>query len=301
MPVGRFAPSPTGPLHLGNLRTAALAWCAARSSGGGFLVRMEDLTTGAAAEQEDAQLADLAALGLHHDGPVVRQSDRTDRYDLAITTLSRLGLTYECFCSRREVREAAVAPHGDPSGPEGAYPGTCRNLTPAERDDRRARGRVPALRLRAGSRRVVVADRRCGELDVTVDDVVIRRADGVAAYHLAVVVDDASQGVTQVVRGDDLWPSTPVHVLLQELLGLPTPGYLHVPLVLGPDGARLAKRHGAVTLADRAEAGESPERVLGALAATLGWAVPGESLDAGGLLDRYDPDRLPAEPSVWRP
>lgn len=303
--VGRFAPSPSGPLHLGNLRTAALAWCAARSVGGGFLVRMEDLTTGAAATEEAGQLRDLAALGLDHDGPVVRQSERTDRYDRALERLVEADLTYECFCSRREVRDAAAAPHGDDAaaargiGVDGAYPGTCRGLSASERAERRSAGRLPALRLRASGRVVSVTDRRCGRLDVAVDDVVVRRADGVAAYHLAVVVDDAAQGITQVVRGDDLWPSTPVQVFLQELLGLPTPGYLHVPLVLGPDGRRLAKRHGAVTLADLAAAGVHPGQVLGSLAASLGWASPGERLDASQLLDRFDVDGLPSGPTVW--
>ena len=299
MDVGRFAPSPSGPLHLGNLRTAALAWCAARSAGGRYLVRMEDLTTGAAAPAEAGQLADLSALGLDHDGPVVRQSERRDRYDAALARLTAADLTYECFCSRREVREAATAPHGDPTDHTGAYPGTCRRLSAAERAERRAAGRVPALRLRADRRRVTVTDHRCGRQTVPVDDVVVCRADGVAAYHLAVVVDDAAQGVTQVVRGDDLWPSTPVQVLMQQLLGYPTPEYLHVPLVLGPDGRRLAKRHGAVTLADRAALGERPEQVLGALAGSLGWASPGESLDAARLLARYDPASLPDGPTVW--
>lgn len=300
MVVGRFAPSPSGPLHLGNLRTAALAWCAARSVGGGFLVRMEDLTTGAAATEETGQLRDLARLGLDHDGPVVRQSERTDRYAAALEYLVGSGLTYECFCSRREVREAAAAPHGDPAdGGEGTYPGTCRGLSASERSERRATGRLPALRLRADRRQVTVTDRRCGVLTSPVDDIVVCRADGVAAYHLAVVVDDAAQAVTQVVRGDDLWPSTPAQVLLQELLGLPTPEYLHVPLVLGPDGRRLAKRHGAVTLADLAAAGEPPGLVLGALAASLGWASPGEVLDASQLLERFDADGLPPGPTVW--
>jgi len=298
--VGRFAPSPSGPLHLGNLRTAALAWCAARSVGGGFLVRMEDLTTGAAATEEAGQLRDLAWLGLDHDGPVVRQSERSDHHAAALEHLVGAGLTYECFCSRREVREAAAAPHGDPAdGAEGAYPGTCRGLSDGERAERRADGRVPALRLRADGRQVTVTDRRCGVLTAPVDDIVVRRADGVAAYHLAVVVDDAAQGVTQVVRGDDLWPSTPAQVLLQELLGLPTPEYLHVPLVLGPDGRRLAKRHGSVTLADRIAAGEHPAQVLGALVASLGWASPGEALDASQLLGRFDVDGLPPGPTVW--
>ncbi len=274
-----------------------LAWCFARSSGGRFLVRMEDLTTGAAPVAESSQLADLEVLGLDHDGPVVRQSERRELHEEALDRLVATGRTYECFCSRREIREAAAAPHG-PSA-EGAYPGTCRGLTARQRADRRADGRLPALRLRAGGTRVVVEDRRLGTAAVVVDDdPVLRRADGVVAYHLAVVVDDADQGVDEVVRGDDLWHATPTQALLQDLLGLTRPGYVHVPLVLGPDGARLAKRHGAVTLADRAALGESPAATLGVIAASLGLAVPGEEVDAATVLDRFRPDRLPRGPWV---
>ena len=274
-----------------------LAWCFARSSGGRFLVRMEDLTTGAAPVAESSQLADLEVLGLGHDGPVVRQSERRELHEEALDRLVATGRTYECFCSRREIREAAAAPHG-PSA-EGAYPGTCRGLTARQRADRRADGRLPALRLRAGGTRVVVEDRRLGTAAVVVDDdPVLRRADGVVAYHLAVVVDDADQGVDEVVRGDDLWHATPTQALLQDLLGLTRPGYVHVPLVLGPDGARLAKRHGAVTLADRAALGESPAATLGVIAASLGLAVPGEEVDAATVLDRFRPDRLPRGPWV---
>lgn len=274
-----------------------LAWCFARSSGGRFLVRMEDLTTGAAPVAESSQLADLEVLGLGHDGPVVRQSERRELHEEALDRLVATGRTYECFCSRREIREAAAAPHG-PSA-EGAYPGTCRGLTARQRADRRADGRLPALRLRAGGARVVVEDRRLGTAAVVVDDdPVLRRADGVVAYHLAVVVDDADQGVDEVVRGDDLWHATPTQALLQDLLGLTRPGYVHVPLVLGPDGARLAKRHGAVTLADRAALGESPAATLGVIAASLGLAVPGEEVDAATVLDRFRPDRLPRGPWV---
>jgi glutamyl-tRNA synthetase len=226
--TGRFAPSPTGDLHLGNLRTALLAWLFARQGGGRFLMRMEDLDTGrvrpGAAER---QLADLRAIGIDWDGPVVRQSERLDLYAAALGRLD----TYPCFCTRAEIREAASAPHG----PVGAYPGTCRELSERERAEREAAGRPPALRVRA---------------DGTVDDFVVRRGDGAFAYNLAVVVDDAEMGVDQVVRGDDLADSTPRQVWLARTLGLRVPEYVHVPLVLGPDGARLAKRHGAVTLRD---------------------------------------------------
>lgn len=307
MTTGRFAPSPSGPLHLGNLRTALLAWCFARTGsgrglGGRFLLRIEDLTTAASGAErsrrdEHHQLTDLAALGVDHDGPVEYQSDRRRDHDAAIDRLRGLGLTYPCFCSRREISEAARAPHGP--GPEGAYPGTCRDLAADVREERIAAGGRPATRLRAEAATVSVRDRLRGTVTGIVDDLVLRRADGVAAYNLAVVVDDAAQGVDQVVRGDDLLETTPRQVLLQQLLGLPTPEYAHVPLVLGRDGSRLSKRDGAVTLADRSALGESPERVVGLLAQSLGLAAVGESLPAYQLLDRFDPDRLPTEPWVF--
>ena len=299
MLTGRFAPSPSAPLHVGNLRTALLAWCAARSAGGRFLVRIEDLTTSSAVDHAEGQLADLAALGLDHDGTVLRQSERGARYATVIDELVAAGRTYPCYCSRREVREAAVAPHG-PS-PEGAYPGTCRDLGPGELRRREAEGRRPALRLDAQGERVSVSDALLGTQEVAVDDLVIRRADGVVAYNLAVVVDDADQEVDQVVRGDDLWETTPRQVLLQQLLGFPTPGYLHVPLVLGPSGERLSKRDGAVTLADRLAAGESVPELLGRLAASAGLAADGERLAAIDVATRFDAERLVRDPWVFRP
>ncbi|UDY34093.1 tRNA glutamyl-Q(34) synthetase GluQRS [Dermatobacter hominis] len=300
MPTGRFAPSPSAPLHLGNLRTALLAWAAARSEGGRFLVRVEDLTTSPgdprAAEVAEAQLADLAALGLDHDGAVVRQSERHDRYAAALADLGSAGLTYPCFCTRREIREASVAPHGPDV--EGAYPGTCRSLTDDERREREASGRPPALRLRAGGATVTVEDELLGARTAIVDDLVLRRADGAVAYNLAVVVDDADQGVDRVVRGDDLWDTTPRQVLLQRLLGLPTPRYLHVPLVLGPSGERLAKRDGAVTLADRLALGEDVASVVGRLAWSAGLADDGERLTAADVAARFDVARLVRTPWV---
>src|SRR3954452_9947985 len=257
--TGRFAPSPTGDLHLGNLRTALLAWLYARSSGGRFLIRMEDLDTGRGGPGiEESQLAALRALGIDWDGPVSRQSERLPLYEAAIGRLD----TYPCFCTRAEIREAASAPHGV----VGAYPGTCRSLSTAERAALEASGRPPALRVRA---------------DGTVDDFVVRRGDGAFAYNLAVVVDDAEMGVDEVVRGDDLADSTPRQVWLGRALGLDEPVYVHVPLVLGPDGARLAKRHGAVTL-----------RELDATAARR-WIL--RSLDLADI-DAFDPSRLPAKP-----
>ncbi len=308
MPVpgaGRFAPSPSGDLHLGNLRTALLAWLFARSSGRAFLMRVEDLDRvrpGAAVRQ----LADLAAIGLDWDGPVMWQSRRTDRYDAAIGSLVARGLTYECFCTRREIREAASAPHPDPSfpqriGADGAYPGTCRSLTAAEVAQRRAAGRPSALRLRAGVSRWTVPDVLNGSVTGGVDDLVLRRNDGVAAYNLAVVVDDAAQGIDQVVRGDDLLTSAPRQAYLASLLRLPPVQYAHVPLALNEHRQRLAKRDGAVTLADLAVLGITAGDVVGLLAVSLGLAAPGARVGPPELLPRFDPAALPRDPWIVRP
>ncbi|MDE0320108.1 MAG: glutamate--tRNA ligase family protein, partial [Acidimicrobiaceae bacterium] len=252
----------------------------------------------------DSQLRDAAALGLDWNGEPVRQSDRLDLYRDAIADLCRHDLTYECFCTRREIAEAAAAPHG--LSPEGAYPGTCRRLSRAERERKRADGRPPALRLRAGTdgagpTELTVSDRQLGDFTGTVDDFVLQRGDGTPAYNLAVVVDDAAQNVTEVVRGDDLLPSTPRQVHLAGLLGLAPPSYAHVPLVLGPKGHRLAKRDGAVTLSDRLVLGESPVDVLNLLLSSLG-LNPVTGLD--GLAEtaqRFDPTSLPRHPWVYEP
>ncbi|MGI8938280.1 MAG: tRNA glutamyl-Q(34) synthetase GluQRS [Iamia sp.] len=297
MPIGRFAPSPTGPLHLGNLRTALVAWLAARSDGSTLLLRSEDLDPASRPEHERGQLADLMALGLDWDGPVVRQSARRDHYDEALARLEAEGLTYACYCTRREVREATRAPHGDLL--EGAYPGTCRDLTAAERAEREDEGRPPALRLRAAGARATVHDALVGEVTGTVDDVVLRRNDGLPAYNLVVVVDDAAQGVEEVVRGDDLLSSSPRQAHLARLLDLPVPGYLHVPLVVGPDGERLAKRHGAVTLADLAEAGVGAVEVRDGLIASLGLPTPGGADALAAAAAAFTREGLPRTP--WRP
>ena len=282
--AGRFAPSPSGDLHVGNLRTALLAWLFARSTGRRFLVRVEDLDRvrpGAAARQ----LADLSALGLDWDAPPVRQSERGNSYDEAIADLTGRGLTYECFCTRREIQRAATAAHGDPV-PDGAYPGTCRNLSPPEREQRR-RERPAALRLRADVAWWTVHDDLHGEYTGAVDDLVLRRNDGVAAYNLAVVVDDAAQAVDQVVRGDDLLPSTPRQAYLAHLLRLPVPAYAHVPLAVNAAGRRLAKRDGAVTMAEL----PGPDRVRALLAASLGLPE-----DVDDMLAAFDPAALPRRP-----
>lgn len=284
--AGRFAPSPTGDLHVGNLRTALLAWLFARSTGRSFLMRVEDLDR-TRAGSADRQLADLAAIGLDWDGPTVQQTDRLPFYLAAIDRLSEAGLVYECFCTRREIAEAPSAPHAPP----GAYPGTCRDLTESERIERRQH-RPAALRLRAAVDAWTVHDGQLGEYTGAVDDLVLRRGDGMIAYNLAVVVDDAAQGIDQVVRGDDLLPSTPRQVYLQHLLDLLTPQYAHVPLVLGPTGQRLAKRDGAVTLSDLADCGVGPQRVLSVLASSLGLGAADTPTE---LLPRFDPAALPRD------
>ena len=283
---GRFAPSPTGTLHLGNLRTALVAWLFARSQDARYLMRMEDLDSGRVRERfYDQQLADLAALGLDWDGPVVRQSQRIALYEEALEALRADDLVYPCWCTRAEIREAASAPHE--ALPEGAYPGTCRRLTAAQRAQREAAGRPPALRVRADAARVAFEDRIAGRCEGVVDDVVVRRNDGAFAYNLAVVVDDADQGVGEVVRGADLLDSTPRQLWLGARLGLGAPRHAHVALMLGPDGDRLAKRHGAVTLADRAALGQSAADVRDELAASLGIGARGEGLAPAELVERF--------------
>lgn len=297
--AGRYAPSPSGRLHLGNLRTALVAWLFARSTGRHFLMRIEDVDRGRDAGAAGEQLAELAAIGLDWDGEPVYQTARRAAHEAAIARLDAQGLVYECTCSRREIQEAPSAPHAPP----GAYPGTCRDRSDEDRAAARAAiaPRRPALRLRApaGLHEAAFDDLLLGRVSGGIDDFVLRRGDGAIAYNLAVVIDDADMGVDQVVRGDDLAPSTPRQLLLQRLLGLLQPRYAHVPLVLGPSGARLAKRDGAVTLEDLAEQGIDAETVLSRLAGSLGLAAAGEQVTAQLLLERFDPAALPREPWVW--
>jgi len=267
MIVTRFAPSPTGDLHLGHAFSALTAFAAARSAGGRFLVRIEDIDRGRCRPAFiESILTDLAWLGLDWEQPVRRQSEHFDAYRAALDTLSAQGLLYPCFCTRKDIAGAGHAPHG-PDGP--LYPGTCRALSAAERAERRESGQPFALRLDSAA-----AIRRSGPLSwhdcsagtVTArpdlfGDVVLARKDCPASYHLAVTLDDARQGVTLVTRGEDLFAATHVHRLLQALFELPVPDYRHHPLLTGPDGRRLAKRDHARTLRALRDEGHSPAEV----------------------------------------
>ena len=288
MTAGRFAPSPSGDLHIGNLRTALLAWLFARSSGRRFLLRIEDLDR-VRPGAEEQQLADLRAIGIDWDGIVVRQSERSALYANAVTSLRAAGLVYECFCSRKEIHESPSAPHHRP----GTYPGTCRELSEAQREVRRTE-RPAALRLRAEIGTHAIIDVLHGRVEGAVDDIVLVRNDGVPAYNLAVVVDDAGQGIDQIVRGDDLLSSAPRQSYIASLLGLAAPTYAHVPLALNADGKRLAKRDGAVTLADLAATGVSAAGARNLILQSLG-------MHEGDLLAQFDPVALPRAPWLFRP
>lgn len=287
-PAGRFAPSPSADLHIGNLRTAVLAWLFARSTGRRFLIRIEDLDDRARPDIAHRQLADLAAIGVTWDEEPLWQSTRRDQYDAVVERMIAQDLVYECYCSRREILDAPRAPHA----PEGAYPGTCRDLGAAARSARRDSGRPPALRLRAQDTEFSVDDVIRGRYTGIVDDFVLRRGDGVPAYNLVVVLDDDESKIDQVVRGDDLLSSAPRQAYLGSLLGYPKPIYAHVPLALNVEGKRLAKRDGAVTLSD--------------LGAPQTFALISESLglhgtQASDLLARFDPAALSLEPWIYRP
>ena len=306
---GRYAPSPTGALHLGNARTALLSWLAVRAAGGAYVMRVEDLDRPRVRPGLEADILDeLRWLGLDWDegpdlgGPVgpYRQSERSARYDDALARLRAAGLVYPCFCSRAEIAQAARAPHG-PADEGPRYPGTCRDLAPTEVARRRA-ARSPAWRLRVPEGRIAFEDQVHGkctyDVAAEIGDFVVARADGIAAYQLAVVVDDAAMGITDVVRGDDLLPSTARQLLLYRALSLAAPRFAHVPLVVGEDGARLAKRHGALSVADLRAGGADPAAVVGLLAALSGLAPAGAHLRPRALVPGFDLSRVPRAPAV---
>ncbi len=293
-------------MHLGNARTALLAWLDARSRMGALAMRVEDLDGPRVRPGLEARILDeLRWLGLDWDeGPDVggdrgpyRQSERGGWYRDALDRLRAGGLAYPCFCSRAEIAQASQAPHPSDEGPR--YPGTCRDLPEAERTARAAR-RPPAWRFRVPDGPVSFEDRVHGpctfDVGATTGDFVVARADGVPSYQLAVAVDDAAMEVTDVVRGDDLLPSTARQLVLYRALGLAAPRFAHVPLVLGPDGERLAKRHGALSVGELRERGADPRAVVGALAALSGLAPAGARLAPADLVPGFRLETLSREP-----
>ncbi len=300
--IGRLAPSPTGAQHVGNARTYLIAWLSARSQGGKVVLRIEDIDSprvkvGAAREACD----DLRWLGLDWDeGPIV-QTERLTLYEEALEKLKQQELVYPCTCTRTDVDRAASAPHAEHEGP--VYPGTCAGRTA---DDALGLGERPfAWRMRVEDGAVSFADGFYGPTTVNPraggGDFVVWKSTGTPAYQLAVVVDDAAQGVTEVVRGDDLVPSTPRQLLLYRALGLVPPRFIHVPLVVGPDGRRLAKRHGDTRISSLRAAGVRPEAILGLLAWSCGWSERSEPISLRDLLARFWLDAIPRRSFVLEP
>jgi len=292
----RLAPSPTGALHVGNVRTFLLTWLHVRAAGGTLVLRVDDLDgprVKKGAEKE--ALSDLEWLGLDWDEGegVLVQSERAPVYDVAAHDLLARGLAFPCVCTRSEVETAASAPHG-PDGPR--YPGTCRGRWPSLEEAARATGRPVALRFLVPPGPVPFDDLLFGaqahDVAEETGDFVIRKSNGTAAYQLATVIDDAATAVDLVIRGSDLLPSTSRQLLLQRALGLPTPAHLHLPLVVGPDGRRLAKRHGDTSVRTLRAAGFSAPALVGRIAATAGLCGPGDALTPRELLACYDPRRL---------
>lgn len=290
MVVGRFAPSPSGRMHLGNVFAALMAWLFVRSAGGELLLRIEDLDPDRC-KPEYAELLreDLRFLGLDWDREGTPQSHRTAAYRDAFAALSDRGLVYPCYCSRAALH-AASAPHASDGTP--VYPGTCRDMSESERA---RQTRPPAYRVRVPDQICRFVDGLQGPYEENLardcGDFVVRRSDGVYAYQLAVVVDDAAMGVTQVVRGRDLLSSTPRQIYLQQTLGLPTPIYFHTPLLLSPDGRRLSKRDRDLDLGILRQQYAS-EQILGALAFAAGLLDRPEPCAARDLLPLFDPKKL---------
>ena len=298
----RLAPSPTGALHLGNARTFVLNYLLAKQRGWRVLMRVEDLDgprvkPGA----EAAMLDELAWLSLRWEGPIVRQSRRAGEYRSALGRLIQAGMAYPCTCSRRDIELAASAPHrGDG---QTVYPGTCRGRF-ASAEEAAATGRPVAWRVRVTDEVITVPDAFAGNrkfnLTRTCGDFVIVKNNATAAYQLAVVVDDAEAGVDRIVRGDDLLESAARQIYLRRLLGIgPEPVYWHLPLVVGPDGRRLAKRHGDTRLARYRQAGTPPERILGLLGYWSGLLERRREASMEELLERFDLRLLPRRPVVF--
>ncbi|HWI51922.1 MAG TPA: tRNA glutamyl-Q(34) synthetase GluQRS, partial [Symbiobacteriaceae bacterium] len=296
-------------MHIGNARTALLAWLQARHAGGQFVLRMEDIDKPRSRPELARQiLSDLRWLGLDWDeGPDVGgpygsyvQSERSDLYEAALAKLTADGWLYPCYCSRAELMAIASAPHGlAEEGPR--YPGTCRHLTAAQRAAKAATGKVPSLRFAMPDEAVSFTDGIAGPQTAEPGaggDFVVRRADGIIGYQLAVVVDDAAMGITDVLRGWDLLDSTPRQICLYQALGLSVPRFAHASLLYGPDGQRLSKRHGSVTLAGMREAGAAPERVVGYLAYLSGLLDRPEPVSAADLVASFDLARVPTGPVI---
>jgi glutamyl-queuosine tRNA(Asp) synthetase len=298
MTLGRFAPSPTGILHLGNLRTALASWLSARAAGGTWILRMEDVD-GPRCRRDlgEAQLRDLAALGLESDQPVLWQSARESAYREALAALHAAGRLYPCRCTRRDLQLLASAPHAE----DGLrpYPGRCR--------DRAWEGWDQALRLRLSEGAVAWEDRVLGpqadDPERLTGDPLLFRRDGCFAYHLAVVVDDGAQGVTEVVRGADLRSVTATQIRLQEALGLPRPQYAHLGLVVAPDGSRLGKRAGALGIGALVDRGVSSQDLLGWLGWSLGCLDRPRACAAADLVGTFAWARVPKgevrAPAEW--
>ena len=305
---GRFAPSPSGRMHLGNAWSALLAWLSVRSRGGTMVLRLEDLDPDRCKRPLcDGVEEDLRWLGLDWDeggsagGPEFYQSQRSEIYRAALEQLEQQGLLYPCFCTRGQLH-APNAPHR--SDGEVIYPGTCRDLSAEERTVR-ARTRHPAVRIRVPDEEIGFVDRLQGAYDENLvrdcGDFILRRSDGVYAYQLAVVVDDALMGVTEVTRGSDLLTSTPRQIYLQQLLDFDTPDYCHVPLLCAPDGRRLSKRESDLTLQSLRERGVRPEEIVGRLACAAGLIDRPEPISARELVPVFDVHKLPKDdiPFKW--
>jgi len=295
IPTGRLAPSPTGAQHVGNARTYLTAWLSARSRGGAVRLRIEDIDSprvklGAAEQAAE----DLRWLGLDWDGDVVVQTARLPLYEAALGQLQLRELVYPCTCTRTDVAAAASAPHAGHEGP--AYPGTCAHRSVADALQLRADARPFAWRFRV-SESPPFTDQFAGEVRLDLaqlgGDFVVWKSAGTPAYQLAVVVDDAEMHITEVVRGDDLIPSTPRQLSLYQALGLTPPIFAHIPLVVGEDGRRLAKRHGDTRLAALRESGVKPESLLGLLAWSCGWVEKPEPVSAGELLPLFRLNAIP--------
>lgn len=299
--TGRLAPTPSGGLHLGNARTFLVAWLSARAASGRVVLRVDDLDQPRVKPGFVEQaMEDLRWLGLEWDGAPLYQSRRGEAYAEALEKLRAAGLVYPCVCSRKEIEMAARAPHESEEGP--VYPGVCRGKFRDAADAQRRTGRAPCWRFAADGAgpRVEFDDAlhgRCGfDVQRQLGDFVVFRNDGIASYQLATVVDDHAQGITEVVRGNDLLTSTARQLLLYRALGLTPPRFLHVPLVLDAAGQRMAKRRDSTRLAALREAGIPAAQVVGALAASCGWAAPGERAMPAELIARFDLLKLPRQP-----